>query len=294
MEEAGKQSTEERDQYKALLRRGWIIVLAIALLFVIYGLFAYFIIGDNQPADWDFGAVKDVPGESVYSTYPYRDRTETPEPQHVNQKPPNAIMEPSEQVAPIQVEEKPGSGKLQHGEKKYSGGIRMCFSGRTVLMFLAAIAMLIALTCLLVGCDYARMKDQESIRTYESQMPEGVEGTIPIGGGIAVLKSEGPSKIRNPLPSTPEVIERGRTAYGYFCVMCHGPKLDGNGTVGQSFSPLPADLISPYVQQQNDGTLFYRISLGYKRHPPLASTMAVEDRWAAIGYIQSVRKQGLR
>ncbi len=113
MEEAGKQSTEERDQYKALLRRGWIIVLAIALLFVIYGLFAYFIIGDNQPADWDFGAAKDVPGESVYSTYPYRSGTEEPEAQHVNQKPPNAVAESSGRVAQPRSEEKPESGKLQ-------------------------------------------------------------------------------------------------------------------------------------------------------------------------------------
>jgi len=170
----------------------------------------------------------------------------------------------------------------------------MCFSGRTVLMSFAAVTILIALAHLFAGCDYARMKDQESVRTYESQMPEGVEGTIPISGGIAVLKSEDPSKVRNPLPNTPEVIARGRTAYGYFCAMCHGPQLDGKGTVGQSFSPLPADLMSPYVQQQNDGMLFCKISLGYKRHPPLASTVAVKDRWAVIDYIRSVRKGGLR
>jgi len=149
-------------------------------------------------------------------------------------------------------------------------------------------AVLIALTCHIVGCDYARMKDQESVRTYESEMPETVEGTIPINGGIAVLKSEDPAKLRNPLLSTPEVMERGRTAYGYFCMMCHGPKLDGNGTVGQSFSPLPADLVSPYVQGQNDGALFYKISLGYKRHPPLAHTVSSEDRWAIIVYIRSL------
>ncbi len=170
----------------------------------------------------------------------------------------------------------------------------MYLSGRTVLISFATVTMLITLTHLFAGCDYARMKDQESIRTYESQMPEGVEGTIPTSGGIAVLKSEDPSKIRNPLPSTPEVIERGRTAYGYFCVMCHGSKLDGNGTVGQSFYPLPADLISPNVQRQNDGALFYRISLGYKRHPPLASTVGAEDRWAVLGYIRSVRREGSR
>jgi hypothetical protein len=114
MEETTKRSTEDQDQYRTPLWRGWIIVLAIAAVFVIYGLFAFFVIGDNQPPDWDFGAVKDVPGESVYSTYPYRSGTEAPEAQHVNQKPPNTLVDPSEHVSPRPLEGKPESGKLQY------------------------------------------------------------------------------------------------------------------------------------------------------------------------------------
>jgi len=118
MEDESTRNAEEKPkQETAAVLRGWIIVAGIALLFVLYGLFAFFVIGDNQPADWDFGAVKDVPGESVYSTYPYRSGTEEPEAQHVNQKPSNAIAEPSERAAP-RSKEKPESGKLQHGERK--------------------------------------------------------------------------------------------------------------------------------------------------------------------------------
>ena len=166
----------------------------------------------------------------------------------------------------------------------------MYCTGRTLQTFFIIGAMLIALAYLISGCDYARMKDQDSVRTYKSEMPEPVEGTIPVNGGIAILKSQDPSKIRNPLVSSPEILERGRTAYGYFCVMCHGSKFDGNGTVGQSFSPLPTDLLSAYVRDQTDGVLFYRISLGYKRHPPLASTVDENDRWAIITYIRSLNK----
>ncbi len=140
------------------------------------------------------------------------------------------------------------------------------------------------------GCDYARMKDQESVRTYEAQFPEMPEGSIPITGGEAVLKNSKPESLRNPLPYTQEVVQNGKTAYGYFCVMCHGEKADGRGTVGQSFAPLPADLNSPYVQEQADGPLFYKISFGFKRHPPLADTVAVEDRWAILHYIRSLKR----
>ncbi len=150
------------------------------------------------------------------------------------------------------------------------------------------------LTCFLLllsisGCDYARMKDQESIRTYEAEPPEMPKGTIPISGGSEVLKASKPEDLHNPLSNTREVLDKGKLAYGYFCIMCHGQNLDGNGTVGQSFAPLPTNLKTPYVQEQSDGRLFYRISFGYKRHPPLASTVSEEDCWAIIRYIRSVK-----
>jgi mono/diheme cytochrome c family protein len=148
---------------------------------------------------------------------------------------------------------------------------------------------LFLLLCVLFGCDYARMKDQESIRTYEAEPPEMPAGTIPISGGSEVLRNSKPEDLHNPLASKQDVLERGKLAYGYFCIMCHGQNLDGNGTVGQSFAPLPTNLKIPYVQQQGDGQLFYKISFGYKRHPPLASTVSEEDRWAILLYIRSVK-----
>jgi cytochrome c len=144
---------------------------------------------------------------------------------------------------------------------------------------------------LLPGCDYARMKDQESVRTYEAEPPEMPVQSIPVSGGVAQLRNADPQKMKNPLPATDEVIARGKTNYGYFCVMCHGPKGDGRGTVGQSFFPLPTDLRSAYVRNQSDGLLFYRISLGFKRHPPLYRTVSSEDRWAILHYLRSLREE---
>lgn len=80
--------------------RGWLIVCGIAVAFILYGLFAFFVIGDKQPADWDFGQIEDTPGESSYSTFPYRDRTVEPETQHINQKPPKADIAISDNPPP--------------------------------------------------------------------------------------------------------------------------------------------------------------------------------------------------
>lgn len=150
------------------------------------------------------------------------------------------------------------------------------------------LVLLLSLIQILLGCDYARMKDQESVRTYEAEPPEMPEGIIPTTGGATVLKTSKPEDLRNPLPDTPQVLEEGRLAYGYYCIMCHGQNLDGNGTVGQSFTPIPTNLRTSYVQQQNDGQLFYKISFGYRRHPPLNTTISQDDRWAILRYIRSV------
>jgi hypothetical protein len=90
---------ERREQGVGI--KGWLFVCAIALSFLLYGLIMYFAIGDKGPPGWNFGAVEDIPGESIYSTNePLTGGTEAPEPQHVSQKPSkvdiNAGKEPHE------------------------------------------------------------------------------------------------------------------------------------------------------------------------------------------------------
>jgi mono/diheme cytochrome c family protein len=139
------------------------------------------------------------------------------------------------------------------------------------------------------GCDYGRMNDQESVRTYEKKMPNSPQGTIPISGGVEVLSRTEPKDLKNPLPSNAAAVSQGKEAYFNFCVQCHGPRADGNGTVGQSFAPLPANLTDPQVLGQSDGEIFYKVSLGYGRHPALASTVAEQDRWAIVNYLRSLK-----
>ena len=141
---------------------------------------------------------------------------------------------------------------------------------------------------LLCGCDYARMSDQESLRPYEIALPEMPEGSIPVNGGINLLREAKPEDLPNPVPMTGASVKEGEIRYGYYCIMCHGAKADGNGTVGQSFYPLPTNLAGSYVQKQKDGELFYKISLGYRRHPQLFYTVAENDRWLIINYIRSL------
>jgi len=140
------------------------------------------------------------------------------------------------------------------------------------------------------GCDYGRMYDQDSVKTYERKMPTTDKRSVPIRNGFVVLSHTSPQSLKNPLSFSKEIVEHGARAYNSFCIPCHGPKLDGNGTVGQSFVPLPTDLVSQHTLSQGDGELYAKVRLGFKRHPALFATVSSEDAWAVIIYMQSMRR----
>jgi mono/diheme cytochrome c family protein len=140
------------------------------------------------------------------------------------------------------------------------------------------------------ACDYGKMKEDEAVHTYRAYMPEMPSKTIPTDGGIQILREADPDELINPIAYSEESVQRGKEAYGYYCIQCHGPLADGLGTVGQSFAPLPSNLKAPNVQAQSDGSLFYRISLGFNRHPPLWYTVAEDNRWSIINYMRSLAR----
>jgi len=93
-------------------------------------------------------------------------------------------------------------------------------------------------TCLImIGPE---MKSQPNIRAYQARVPLPPDGVVPVQSARAIPSAA----LQNPLSATPENIARGRTYYEYYCIQCHGAAADGNGPVGQSFLPHPANLLS--------------------------------------------------
>lgn len=138
---------------------------------------------------------------------------------------------------------------------------------------------------------YGRMWESAAVKPHEKPILDMEEGTIPFRGGEALLKSPGKKGLKIPADlSSPDVHKNGRQVYGFFCIQCHGKNLDGLGTVGQSFHPLPRVLYSDSVLKISNTKLFNIISYGEKRMPGLSTTMKINDRWAVIGYMRSYRK----
>ncbi len=136
-----------------------------------------------------------------------------------------------------------------------------------------------------------RMWQTPAIKPHEKPILVMAAGSVPITGGEALYRAADDANILPPFALTePATIAAGKTAYQNYCIHCHGKNFDGYGTVGQSFAPPPGDLRSDKVQSMPAGTLFKEISYGIPggRQPPLATTMAVDDRWNAIAFVKSL------
>jgi hypothetical protein len=121
---------------------------------------------------------------------------------------------------------------------------------------------------------------------YNYALPEIPNKSIPVEAWFQETRESSPNDPSNPLPFDQKVVDRGRERYELYCTGCHGSIAGGDEAVGEDLAPLPVDLRSPYVQDQTDGVLFSKISHGFRKHPPLADTVTVEDRWAIIRFLR--------
>jgi hypothetical protein len=144
---------------------------------------------------------------------------------------------------------------------------------------MGASAGLILLVSILIGYYSARMWDDEALNTFQVSLPVMPRGTIPVNGGIDLLRNADPKKLANPWPISPAVIERGRISYGFYCIHCHGSGFDGI-TVGQLLSRRP---ISWAKVGPNDRLCRSAWAI---KEPPLYDTVAARDRWAVINYLR--------
>lgn len=163
-----------------------------------------------------------------------------------------------------------------------------------ILALLACVAATAVYTVLTIYDHYlkvGRMWETPAVRPHEEELLIMTPGLVPSDGGEAVFRNAKDEDLTSPYKSDdPTIIEAGKLLYFTYCAQCHGKYFDGNGTVGQSFHPLPTNLTSPEVQSKPDGALFKSISYGVPdgRQPPLATTIAVDHRWQIIAFVKSL------
>ena len=133
---------------------------------------------------------------------------------------------------------------------------------------------------------------QPHIRTYEAPMPPTPAGAVPVDPLPTIPSPEEAAALKSPVAATEESLARGKVYYQYYCLMCHGEAGAGDGPVGESYIPVPADLRTPKVRTMSDGLLLRAMFLGEGHEPVLAYTIRPEHRWYLVAYTRELAKEG--
>ncbi len=93
---------------------------------------------------------------------------------------------------------------------------------------------------------------------------------------------------KNPVAHSKKAEEQGEKVAKVNCVSCHGAKGKGDGAAAAALNPKPADWTSKKVQDESDGSLFWKISNGRGAMPPWKH-LPENDRWAVVHFIRSLK-----
>lgn len=98
----------------------------------------------------------------------------------------------------------------------------------------------------------------------------------------------------NPIPPNRESIAAGQALYSIQCASCHGETGKGDGPVGLTLNPRPADLVQHAVQGIHpDAQLFEWITNGFlgTAMPSFKTVLSDTDRWHLVNFIRTLAPQ---
>ena len=174
-------------------------------------------------------------------------------------------------------------------------------------LILAAFASLAMISCdrtrSSTGWDY--MPDMYYSNAYESYtanpnfkdnltMRIPVEGTVPRAMVPFPWEKTDQDRIAagetlvNPWEVSEENLDRGKEAYDIFCLSCHGPAGDGQGSLYTSnrYPYPPASLVDEKGLALKDGEIYHSITVGYGIMGAHGGMIRPEDRWKIILHIR--------
>ena len=98
-------------------------------------------------------------------------------------------------------------------------------------------------------------------------------------------------KMKNPVACDAASIAEGKTLWNTHCKSCHGTKGLGDGSKAAQLKTDPGDFSTAEVQNETDGTLFYRTSEGRDDMPNFKKKIPdADDRWNLVNYMRTFKK----
>lgn len=133
-----------------------------------------------------------------------------------------------------------------------------------------------------------RMKEQHHIRAFQMTLPNIPAGTASVIAPVQLPSTAEAARLKNPLPASAQNLASARVYYTYYCVFCHGDSGAGDGPVGQSYTPRPADLRNPRLAAYSDGELLRAMLTGVGHAPVLERVVPPEHRWHLVLFVRSL------
>ena len=98
------------------------------------------------------------------------------------------------------------------------------------------------------------------------------------------------NQLKNPLAGNTSGLKNAKILYISNCAPCHGNTGKGDGIAAAALKPKPADHTSAAVQQETDGSLFWKMTEGHTPMPTYKQTLTDNQRWQLVNYIRSLAK----
>lgn len=133
-----------------------------------------------------------------------------------------------------------------------------------------------------------RMTVQHHVREFQMVLPGPAQGSVSVKSVAEPAPTEDEAKGMRGPAATPALLAQGRVYYGYYCLFCHGAAGAGDGPVGDSYVPRPADLRRPSVGAHPDGELLRRMLKGTGHEPVLERVVPQRHRWPLVAYLRSL------
>jgi mono/diheme cytochrome c family protein len=111
-------------------------------------------------------------------------------------------------------------------------------------------------------------------------------GTFSLTRPVSIENSQA-----NPIPPNTESVNAGGALYVNTCAPCHGVSGKGDGPVGLTLNPRPADLTLHAIPGvHTDAQLYEWITNGFpgSRMPAFRSALSDTDRWNLVNFIRTL------
>lgn len=118
-------------------------------------------------------------------------------------------------------------------------------------------------------------------------VPQGAR-LFEYGAGPAEAQRAG-RELVNPFAPTEANLARGKQVFENVCIVCHGPRGEGDGTIIGRF-PNPPSLLAAHARALPDGQLFHVILRGQGIMPSHAAQVLPDDRWKVILHVRSLQE----